>query len=188
MRSNVACDHRSGAHKATPAESNAAHDRCIRSDGHALFDPCFHRNPVAGTASRSEVVSKNRVWSKEDVVADVHVLPNTNPILDRYVIAESYSILDESVIADITVSADADVHLDMSKRPDASAFANRICFDQSLLVDKCSCHIRVSPRLDYGLELGHHAFLEVHLLGGEARGVGVVRDEHDGLVQLAIQG
>ena len=116
------------------------------------------------------------------------MLPHADSIFNGYVVADCDSALDESVIADIAVRADNDIFEYMSKRPDASAFANRICFDQRLLVDKCSCHIRVSSRLDYGLELGHHALLEVHLLGGEARGVGVVRDEHDGLVQLAIQG
>lgn len=118
----------------------------------------------------------------------MHVLPHADSILDGYVVADCDSALDERVIADIAVRADNDIFEYMSKRPDASAFTNRICFDQRLLVDKCSCHIRVSPRLDYGLELGQYALFEVHLLGREACSVGVVCDEHDGFVQLAIQG
>jgi hypothetical protein len=65
------------------------------------------------------------------------MLPKTNPILDRYVIAYRYTILDESVIADITVSANTDIFLHMSERPDASALADVIGFDQRLLVDEC---------------------------------------------------
>jgi len=64
------------------------------------------------------------------------MLPKTNAILDRYVIAYRYTILDESVIADITVSANTNVLLHMSERPDASAFADVIGFDQRLLVNK----------------------------------------------------
>ena len=40
----------------------------------------------------------------------------------------------------------------------------------------------------HGFKFGQHALLKVHLLGREARGVWVVRHEHDRLVQLAIQG
>ena len=38
------------------------------------------------------------------------------------------------------------------------------------------------------VQFSQHAFLEVHLFGGEAGGVWVVGDEHDGFVQLVIQG
>jgi len=136
MRSNVACYHRSGSHKATPTESYSADNRCIRSDGDAFFDPGLYWYPVAGPAARSEVISKNCVWSKEDIVVNVHVLPKTNSILDRNVIAYRHSILDESVISNITVSANDDIFLHMSERPYASAFTDFLGFDQCLLVNK----------------------------------------------------
>jgi hypothetical protein len=136
MRSNVARHHSSGPDEATPAESYSTDYRCIRSDGDALFDPCFYRYPVVGPASRGEVVSENRIWSKEDIVVDVHMLPETDSIFNRYIIAYGYTILDESVIPDITVRANTDVLLDMSERPYARAFADVIRFHQRLFVNK----------------------------------------------------
>ena len=118
----------------------------------------------------------------------MHVLPHADSVFNSYVVADRDAALDESVIADIAMRADNNIFEYMSKRPDASALANRICFDQRFLVNEwCFFQICVNLRLNYGLELGKHTLLEVQLLGGEAGSVWVVRHEHDCLLQLAVQ-
>lgn len=68
------------------------------------------------------------------------MLPDADPVFYRYVIANRDSALDESMIADIAVRTNNHVLQYMSKRPDARALTNRICFDQRVVVDEWCAH------------------------------------------------
>lgn len=131
-------DDRARSDEATLAESDAANYGCIRADSYSFFDPGFNWDPVRVAAARSEIVGKNSVWTKKDVICYVHVLPHADSVFNCDVVADCDSTLDKSVIADVAMGTYADVLQDMSKRPDARAFANRICFDQRFFVDERS--------------------------------------------------
>jgi hypothetical protein len=136
MRTNVVGYDRAGSYETTCAESYSANDSCVSSDRHSFFDPRFDRYPIRVAASRRQVVSQNSVWTKKHVVGYVHVLPDADSVFNRYVIADCDSALDKSVVADVTAGADNGVFQNMSKRPYASAFANRVRFDQCFLMNE----------------------------------------------------
>ena len=136
VRSNVVSYDSARSDEATCAESDTANDCCVRADGYAFFDPCFHRRPVSVATARCQIVSQNGVWTKEYVVCDVYVLPDADSVFDGDVVADADSALDESVIADVAVRADNHILQHVSERPDTSAFTNRICFYQRFLVDE----------------------------------------------------
>lgn len=120
----------------TLAESDTANNRCVRTHRNSFFDPRFHRYPIRIAAARREIVRQNGIWTKKDIIGNVHVLPDADSIFNRYVIADCYSALDESVIADVAVITDTNVFQHVSERPDASTFADSVCFDQRFLVNE----------------------------------------------------
>jgi hypothetical protein len=78
------------------------------------------------------------------------VLPHADPVFDGDVVADRDSALDESMIADVTVRAYNNVLQYVREGPNASAFANRIRFDQRFLVDEWCFHevlVRISVEL-----------------------------------------
>ena len=129
MRTNIVSDDCPRSHETTLAESYAANDRCVGADSYSFFDPCFHRDPVCVAAAWCQIVCENGVWTKEYVVRHVHVLPNTDAIFDRDVVADGNAAFNERVITDVAIGTDLDVLQHMRERPDARAFADRICFD-----------------------------------------------------------
>ena len=128
VRTNVVSDDGASADEAALAQSHTANDRCVRAHGDTFFDPRFHRCPVGVATARREIIGQHGVWTKKHVVCYVHVLPDADAVFDRDVVADGDAALDVSVIADVAVRADNHVLKYMSKRPDASTFADRVCF------------------------------------------------------------
>jgi len=137
VRTNVVGYYCTGADQATLAQPDTANYRCVGTDGYALFNPRFHRNPVSIAASWCQVVGQDCVRSKKNVVTDVNVLPYAHAVFDRHIVTDCYSALDESMVADIAVGTDHGSLQDVSERPNARAFADVVCFYQRLLVDEC---------------------------------------------------
>ena len=111
------------------AESDAANNRCVRANCDSFFDPCFHWHPVSIATARREIVCEHGIWTKKHIIGDVHVLPDADSVFDRHVITDGDAAFDESMIADVAVFADTNVLQHVSERPDARAFANRICLN-----------------------------------------------------------
>lgn len=118
------------------AKPDTANDCCVRTHRDALFDPRFHRYPVRIATPRREIVRQNSIWTKKDIIGNVYVLPDADSVFDRDVVADRDSAFDKRVIADVAVIADTNVLQHVSERPDARAFANRICFNQRFLVNE----------------------------------------------------
>ncbi|HWF88838.1 MAG TPA: hypothetical protein VN659_08390 [Pyrinomonadaceae bacterium] len=118
-----------GSDETTLAEPDAANDSCICADSYSFFEPRFDGYPLSISTPRSQIVSQHGVWTKKYVVRYMHMLPNANSVFNGYVVANRDAALDKSMIADVAVRTDNNVLQYMSKRPYASARANRICFN-----------------------------------------------------------
>ena len=104
---NIACDHRTGGHKAILAQYHAADDRCIRPNGSASshqgsFVLVFPFDVTAWI----DHIREDHGRSTEDIVFKLHPGIHRDIILDLYPVADPDTWADNDVLTEITVASD----------------------------------------------------------------------------------
>ena len=130
--SDIPNDYRARTDESVTADRHTAYDGDVGSNTGTLKNPSGHELVVIFfyLGAGVKIVGENRVGTNKYIVAKGDAVPDGDAILNGDAIANGDVRFHEGVVADVTVSADDGTLHHVSKGPNASAFPDRLRFDQ----------------------------------------------------------